>query len=339
MHLSDMMNFCTLFDSYYLLKGLGLYLSLEKVTDAFHLYVMAFDKASFDKLKTLGFRHMTVELLDDFETPELLEAKKDRTKAEYCWTCGPSVIHHFMTKYGLEEITYLDSDLFFFSDPHIIKKESGDYSVVITEQGISEESAKLYGRYCVQYMTFKNDKDGLGALTWWRDRCIEWCYQIMEPSKYADQKYLDEFPKRWDKVYVLDNKGAGLAPWNIHRYKYKNNSLLFEGRELQFVFYHFHGVKLIIKNSVLYVQGLHYKLGKDIIRLFYIPYAETLMEALNKYMGQTVSCYIVKDLSFAKILEYRVRAWVKEYKCLTDFYFKHFHRRIERGHGTLIKEN
>lgn len=331
------MNFCTLFDSYYLLKGLGLYLSLEKVTEDFHLYVMAFDKDSYKNLLSYGFKHMTVELLDDFETPELLEAKKDRTKAEYCWTCGPSVIYHFLTKYGLDEITYLDSDLFFLSDPHIIKNEAGDSSIVITEQGISEESAERYGRYCVQYMTFKNDEDGLGALTWWRDRCIEWCYQIMEPTRYADQKYIDEFPKRWKNVCVLENKGAGIAPWNIHRYEYKEHSLISEGKEYPFVFYHFHGVKMDVKDGVLTVQGQHFKLGKDVIRLFYNPYAEVLIEALNKYLDLNVTRYVVKDLSLLKVVEYDIRAWVKKQEWLTSFYFKHIHKRIERGHGSLIQ--
>ncbi len=332
-----MMIFCTLFDSYYLLKGLGLYLSLEKVTDDFHLYVMAFDKDCYDKLNACHFKRMTVELLDDFETPELLEVKKDRTKAEYCWTCGPSVIFHFLKKYKLGEITYLDSDLFFMSDPHILRNEIGDSSIVITEQGISEESAERYGRYCVQYMTFKNDDDGLGALTWWRDKCIEWCYQIMEPTRYADQKYLDEFPKRWNNVCVLGNKGAGIAPWNIHRYQYKDNTLIFDGKEYPFVFYHFHGVKLEVDNSTLYIQGLHYKLGKDVIRLFYNSYGETLKNALNFYLGQNVQNFVVKDLPFTKVFEYMIRTWVKKQEWLTKFYFAHFHKRIDRGHGSLVK--
>ena len=331
------MNFCTLFDSYYLLKGLGLYLSLEKVTEDFHLYVMAFDKDSYKNLMSYGFKHMTVELLDDFETPELLEAKKDRTKAEYCWTCGPSVIYYFLTKYGLDEITYLDSDLFFLSDPHIIKEEAKNSSVVITEQGISEESAERYGRYCVQYMTFKNDEDGLGALTWWRDRCIEWCYQIMEPTRYADQKYIDEFPRRWENVCVLKNKGAGIAPWNIYRYKYREHSLIYNGIEYPFVFYHMHGVKMEVVDGVLYVKGQHYKLGKDVILHYYNPYAEVLIKALKRYLGQNVSNYIVQDLSLVKILEYRIRSWVKGQEWLTDFYFKHIHKRSERGHGSLIQ--
>lgn len=333
------MNFCTLFDSYYLLKGLGLYLSLEKVTDDFHLYVMAFDKNTYEKLRSCGFKHMTVELLDDFETPELLEAKKDRTKAEYCWTCGPSVIYHFLTKYGLDEITYLDSDLFFMVDPHLLREETKKSSVVITEQGISEESAERYGRYCVQYMTFKNDEDGLGALTWWRDRCIEWCFQIMEPTRYADQKYIDEFPKRWKNVCVLENKGAGIAPWNIHRYQYKDHSLMFQGKEYPLVFYHMHGAKLDVEGDTLFVRELHYKLGSDVIRLFYSPYAVLLTEALNRFMGQTINCYEVKDLPLLKVVEYKIRAWVKKHQSLTNLYFKYFHKRTDRGHGTLIQGN
>ena len=331
------MYFCTLFDSYYLLKGLGLYLSLEKVTEDFHLFVMAFDKNSCDKLKSCGFKHMTVEFWGDFETPELLEIKKNRTKAEYCWTCGPSVIYHFLIKYDLDEITYLDSDLFFLSDPHVLKKESGNSSVVITEQGISEESAERYGRYCVQYMTFKKDENGLGALTWWRDRCIEWCYQIMESTRYADQKYLDEFPIRWNNICVLENKGAGIAPWNIHRYKYKEHSLIYNGIEYPFVFYHMHGVIMDVKDGILYIKGQHYKLGEEVICHFYNPYAELLIKALNQNLYQNVSKFVVKDLPFFKVVEYRIREWVKKQEWLTVFYFKHIHKRIERGHGSLIQ--
>lgn len=168
-----MMNFCTYFDSFYLLKGLGLYTSLEHVSDDFHLFVMAFDQECFNKLKSLNLKHMTVELLSTIETPELLAVKPTRSRGEYCWTCGPSAIYHFLTKYELDTITYLDSDLMFMTDPSVVFQEVGNSSVAITEQGIGDKEARTYGKYCVQYITFRNDKDGLGALTWWRDSCIE----------------------------------------------------------------------------------------------------------------------------------------------------------------------
>ena len=44
------LNFCTLFDSYYLDKGLALYLSLKKVCDNFRLYVFCFDDVAFQIL-------------------------------------------------------------------------------------------------------------------------------------------------------------------------------------------------------------------------------------------------------------------------------------------------
>lgn len=330
------MNFCTYFDSYYLLKGLGLYLSLEKVTDDFHLYVMAFDKECYNRLMSCNFKHMTVELLDDFETPELLAVKPSRSKAEYCWTAGPSVIYHFLTKYNLEKITYLDSDLFFLSDPHIIEEEEGDSSVVITEQGISEESAQRYGRYCVQYLTFRNDTDGLGALTWWRDSCIEWCYQIMEPNRYADQKYLDQFPIRWKGVHILENKGAGIAPWNIHRYQFKDNTMSFEGNEYNYIFYHMHGVKIEVRNESLVLRELHYKLGAEVVDRFYKPYAVLFLYALNKYMGHNLLGYKVEDLPLIKVIEYKFRSWVKKRQWLTNIYFRYLHKRTDSGHGTII---
>lgn len=330
-----MMNFCTLFDSYYLHKGLALYLSLERVTQDFHLYVMAFDKNSYDKLNSFGFNHMTVELLDDFETRELKAVKPTRNKAEYCWTAGPSVIYHFLTKYKLDKITYLDSDLFFLSSPDIIEQEAGDSSVVITEQGINEEAAARYGRYCVQYMTFRNDEDGLGALTWWRDKCIEWCFQKMEPTRYADQKYLDQFPKRWNNVYVLQNLGAGIAPWNMHRYKYTETTLLYKGEEWPKVFFHMHGVVVTVNNSILKASSVHHALNKEVIRYFYTPYAELMAEIANKYLNQHVTGFEVVDMPVLKKIEYKIRGWIRKSTLLTNLYFKWF-KKNNVGHGTLM---
>lgn len=51
-----MMNFCTLFDSYYIHKGIALYLSLERVCDDFKLYVMAFDEPSYKKTLFIKFQ-------------------------------------------------------------------------------------------------------------------------------------------------------------------------------------------------------------------------------------------------------------------------------------------
>ena len=278
------MNFCTLFDSYYIHKGIALYLSLEKVTDDFHLYIMAFDKESHGKLKSIGFKNMTVELLDDFETPELLAVKPTRNKAEYCWTAGPSVIYHFMKKYNLSELTYLDADLFFMSSPRVIFDEIGSKSIGITEQYIDYSEG---GKYCVQFMYFRNDKDGLACLEWWRDRCIEWCYSRYEDGKFGDQKYLEQFEVLFNNVYVVQNRGL-VAPWNAHLYTYKDITLEFQGKSYPLVFFHMHGTKFDIQNGVLIQKAVDCKITPQMAKLFFLPYGELMRDVYNQYLGKTV---------------------------------------------------
>ena len=86
------MNFCTLFDSYYLDKGLALYASLDKVCENFTLYIFCFDDRSYEILKELALPHMVALHQSAFETEQLLGLKKERSKAGYCWTCSPGVI-------------------------------------------------------------------------------------------------------------------------------------------------------------------------------------------------------------------------------------------------------
>lgn len=216
--------------------------------------------------------------------------------------------------------------------PYYTEEEQRRHEV---RPGISEESAHRYGRYCVQYLTFRNDNDGLSALMWWKESCIEWCYQIMEPNRYADQKYLDEFPKRWHNAYVLRNKGAGIAPWNMHRYKYNDNFLIYDGIKYTPVFFHMHGVLVSVDNRILIAQSIHHALDPDVKRLFYEPYAALMVEVFTKYLGQKIDKFKVNDMPFLKKIEYKIRSLVRRNEFLTNFYFNHF-KKGEIGHGTLI---
>ncbi len=330
-----MMNFCTLFDSYYIHKGIALYLSLEKVSDDFHLYVMAFDRDSYNKLTSIGFKHMTVECWEDFEVGRILEIKNERTRAEYCWSCGPSVIYHFLTYYNLQSITYLDSDLYFMGNPQIAFAEIGNKSVAITEQGISEKSAKLYGKYCVQFMYFKNDTDGLAALTWWRDACLDWCYQRFERDKYGDQKYLDQFPVKFNNVHIMQNYGVGIAPWNMYRYTYNNNTLKYEGKQYPCVFFHMHGFKCEFNGDKLILRSYDQAFTQEVKDAFINDYAELTRELLNKYFGMAFISSEAIGQSLVKQLEYKIRGVLRHNKFIQWLYFK-FIRKTYDGHGMKL---
>lgn len=314
-----MINFCTLFDSYYIHKGIALYLSLEQVSNDFHMYVMAFDRSSYEKLTSFGFEKMTVELFSDYETPDLLAVKGTRTKAEYCWTAGPSVIHHFIKKYNLPEITYLDADLFFMSNPQVVYDEIGSNSVAITEQYIDYSEG---GKYCVQFMFFRNDKDGLGCLEWWRDRCIEWCYSRYEDGKFGDQKYLEHFEALFDNVYVIKNRGVGVAPWNMHLYSYQSQELAFGRQKYPLIFTHMHGTRFDVNNGVLSLTTVDCHVTEQERKVLFIPYVNKMKEVYNKYLGEAIVDVRVKSVSRFQMLLIHIRGRFRSNKIASFLWYK-----------------
>ena len=332
------MNFCTYFDSYYLHKGIALYVSLERVTEDFQLYVMAFDRECYDKLKSLQFKHMTVELIDDLErqVPELQKVKPTRSRGEYCWTCGPTVIQHFMEAYSLSGITYLDSDLMFLSDPHVVEQEIGDKPIAITEQGIPDSQSAVYGKYCVQYVFFRNDAEGKEALCWWRDACLEWCYARVEDGKFGDQKYLDEFPRRWDGVHVIKNFGVGIAPWNIRKYSYPSDTTLsYGGNTYRFVFFHMHGTRITIADNTLHLQCQHFHVTPVPMRLFYEPYAELLRQVCNTYLNQDIQSAKVHNISCFERFSHFVKDSIRFSTFVQWLYYDVLKKRYS-GHGSKV---
>lgn len=275
-------NFCTLFNKNYLSKGLALYYSLEEVCIDFHLFIFAFDEDTFNVLNTLNLKRTTIISLREFEDEDLLSVKDSRSIAEYCWTATPSTIYYIIKKYNVESCTYIDADLYFYSSPRPIFDEFGEKSILITEHRYSPEykkEEKKSGKYCVQFITFKNDAYGLEALTWWKNQCILWCYNRIEDGKFGDQMYLNDWTTRFQNVHILDNLGGGLAGWNISQYDFYKNEKEFygiekkSGKKFDIVFYHFHNLRFYTNGKL--ELGPRY-ISKEAIDFFYKPYMHKL---------------------------------------------------------------
>ncbi|MBI1770263.1 MAG: glycosyl transferase [Bacteroidetes bacterium] len=254
-----MQNFCTLFDSFFLNRALVMYESLKKHCPNFHLYIFPFDEVALQILQKLNLENVTLIPLLEFENKDLLRIKSSRSKGEYCWTCTPYIIDCAIENFNLSQCTYIDADLCFYSDPQELLDEMGDTSVLITEHRYSKQYdvSKTHGIYCVQFLSIKNNVDGLRALHWWRDKCLEWCYNRLEAGKFGDQKYLDDWTSRFKGVHVLQHIGGGVAPWNVQQYELtKDQSDIWWATEKttskkeKLVFYHFHYVRFLKKNKV-----------------------------------------------------------------------------------------
>ena len=279
-------HFCTLFDSNYLVRGLALHESLMAQAGDFHLSMFCFDESAWNRLEQLGLPHVSLVRLDELErdNPDLLAVKPTRSQVEYCWTATPILpLYMFRQHPDLAEVTYVDADVYFFGDPRTIFDEMGDDSILITPHRYAPPYLhhQKSGIYNVQYLTFRNDARARRCLEWWRDRCLEWCYARFEDGKLGDQKYLDDWTQRFDGVHVLQNKGGGLAPWNVGQYELRGgpDAPVVDGEPA--IFFHYHGLRLR-------QDGRHrlappaYLIPPEARRLFYEPYLAALGRAADR---------------------------------------------------------
>jgi hypothetical protein len=213
--------------------------------------VLCFDDETYDILSHLGLPGMRLISEGDFEHGDtcLLEAKADRTRVEYYWTCTPSLpLYVLEHNPEVDVITYLDADLCFFYEPRSIYEELGDGSILIVGHRYAPEHAHLAttcGLYNVGLMAFRRDESALACLRWWRERCLEWCHVRCEAGRFGDQKYLDDWPERFQGVIVLKNRGAGLAPWNLTQYQISFDVDVIKIDAVPLIFYHYHGFRYV----------------------------------------------------------------------------------------------
>lgn len=240
--------FCTYFDHRYLPQGLALYESLTAHAAPFTLWILSLDEPCRQALARLALPSVQLITPDELEQtdPELAHAKRSRTPIEYYFTCTPALCLHLLTRRAeIPSLTYLDADLYFFADPSPIEREIGDASIAIIGHRFPPALRHLeqYGIFNVGWVTIQADEEGLACVRWWREQCLAWCHDRVEAGRFADQKYLDEWPTRFRRVTVVQHKGANLAPWNLANYQIRWDGTAVQVDADPLLFFHFHGLR------------------------------------------------------------------------------------------------
>lgn len=237
-----MNHYCTYFDRGFLIQGLAMWRSLAAHDRDSVLWVLALDDFTAEVLREIGGTWLRVVRLAELEAddPELAAAKANRSRVEYFFTLSPCWPRWLLAKRSeIERLTYLDADLFFFGDPEPIfaAMDVAGASVLATAHRFPSwlRQYERHGKFNVGVLSFRRDAAGLACLADWRERCLEWCYDRLEPERYADQKYLERWPDRFGPaLLVLENPGVNLAPWNwaAHRCEVGEDGLRVDGAPL-----------------------------------------------------------------------------------------------------------
>lgn len=313
------LHFCTYFDSNYLPRGLCLLDSLEQHCQDFLLTVLCFDEYSLERITSLGRANVNVVSISELETadPELLTVKGDRTRLEYYFTCGPAFIRYAFNLVPTSDvITYLDADMFFFSDPRPLFEAFEGHSIGVVGHRLPAFRKEIKeGLFNVGWVSFRRDEDGCSCLERWRRQCIDWCYDRHEDGKYADQLYLDQWPVLYKGFYEFTHHGANVAAWNVGDYTFslRQGQVFVDDDPL--VFYHFHGFKKVAAFIYDPSMWLYFKVPNPVLKQYVFAKYIKMMEH-----------YSTCDNPTASIRNYRTRFHYLKlfYRCIIGVAFRQY---------------
>jgi glycosyltransferase involved in cell wall biosynthesis len=320
-----MNSYCCYFDHRYLSRGLAMIRSLKAWDASAIVWVLCLSNECHEALSKVGESAVNLLRLADLEEtyPALREARSNRSLIEYYFTCTPSLVRFVLRESRDEDVvTYVDSDLYFFSNPAPLFAELGPGSISIIPHRFPPNLQHLekFGLYNVGWMSFRNDPRGRAVAIWWQDRCNEWCYDVLDGDRFADQKYLDRIATDFEGVIVLTHRGANLAPWNLARHSLSiRDGQIVVDQKWQLIFFHFHGLRRV--GNWIYIPGhFRYKapFGHLVRARLYRPYIRHL-EQVNKETSAfflapsvTLARYVSGETNFAQRLIASMKKPVKD---------------------------
>ena len=264
-----MKNFCTLSDVDFLPFGLALHDSLRKnVDDEFKLYYLCTDEDCFSKLKQLKIDSIVpLSLAELLVKDEQLKRAKDNhpsyeasnvanrtgTSAkdvQYFWCLTPYLSWYLIDKFDIDDILYIDSDIYFFNNLKKVYSEIGNKSVGIVRHRINYNPA--VGEYNVGIVYFKNDLTGYQCAEWWKNCLLTTDHEYYKShGMCGDQKYLELFEALFNKsnIQVIDEDVGHLAPWNFSNHQYSEDYIIWRGKIQELIYCHFSNFKPDFEND------------------------------------------------------------------------------------------
>ena len=276
------MNFCTYFDSNYLLKGLVCYNTLLSfLKDELKFYILCLDDKTISYFS--NFSNIEIIKIEDIENycPELLLVKNKRQPREYYATISPILPLYIFDKYNNDVLFYTDADIAFWSDPHEILSIFGNNSILAVDHGY--EPPIVGSRFNVGILGYRNDTYCRDFLNWWKESCLDWCgWKPESYGKFADQGYLNvlhDDKEKFKNFISCPHPGVNLGPWNIAKHTISE----IDGKPIvdckyNLICYHYHEFSLT-KDSYI---PTYWKITNDDIKIIYEPYFK-LMKKLGGF--------------------------------------------------------
>lgn len=230
-----MRNFTTVCDINYLPQGLALYRSLMKHNSSFILYWGCMDEKALETVMSLNMPNVIAYSTQNF-------GSNGMSHKEYAWSLASRFTWWILERYDMDNITYLDADLYFYQDFELIFNEIGEKSIGLIEHRIP--TYKTVGKYNVSFNYFKNDEAGRECLHSWQRLCADKGNEHFEEYGSAgDQKYLELFFK-WHPTKIHIINCGHIAWWNSKYVTFDGDSIIWNGERQLLIYTHYSHFKL-----------------------------------------------------------------------------------------------
>ena len=244
---------CTILDADFLHYALALNESLLKFGNT-PLYMLIMGSKIQEDEILMKFPNIRILYLDDITNNKLIIemiVKYINTDINALrWGLKPFLLNYLLDIH--ENVLWLDSDLFFFSDYQFLFDELKENNIILTPhwRNINPNHADKFEK--TNYKLLFTDgifnagfvgvnRKAKDAMLWWASACTADCELNASKGFFADQAYLALLPIYFPKVKIIRHRGCNVSSWNFVECKrtagHKGEILI--NNEFPIIFIHF----------------------------------------------------------------------------------------------------
>lgn len=254
------MEYLTVSDKNYLLKGLTLFESLRQHDPNATLNYLCLDGDSYKILseipgiKPISFLDIKAKYPQQFQKAQTNpKSKYGDQYSQFCWTMTPFGIWH-LQKESNSDLIYMDSDLLFYHNPSIIDHACLGKSIGIHTHRFSSFDIRKQnvGKYNVGAVLIRNTETGRKVSRQWLDWMLDPENEYAELyGQCGDQAYLTLWPELYkEEVVEFDTHLSHGAPWCFSPMDFLDDHMVrYKGEVQPLVFNHFSHFNADFKNN------------------------------------------------------------------------------------------
>ncbi len=280
-------NFCTIVTADYAPYAYNLADNLVKLNSNAKLFVLVCSDG-FEGENNSHLEFINYHSLNDNLAKQIKDKYFDNAKDNYRWSMKPVFMRHLFDKENLDKLIYIDCDIHFFNSYTFLFNLLDENNILLSPHFRSKSYSEDPINYILQFTNgiFNGgfvgaNKEGLNALEWWAERCLEICEVNTAHGQFVDQSHLNLLPVYFEKIHIIKHEGCNVANWNerVCKRELLNDQILINNK-YPIIFIHFtkstlNGI-LNCSDNVLnlfleeYNTGFK-KFGIDLVALYQLP--------------------------------------------------------------------